>query len=143
MDVKILPEHPEMHALAWKLAEGQVVQAVNHPLNGPGKPLFEAVARFLGYQVLTHGYTVLLPQRKGVGRHDHDEDVCLYYPDGSLSSPLRVWLPDGTTEDIDIPPGGVLFVPKKTFHEVPDNPIDKPRLSVAVKVVPNDDSEGI
>lgn len=115
-----------LREIAYKLADGQKVQAVVH--QGDNE-LFRAMAAFAGRSGWTNAYSVVFDPGKNVTEHDHPEDVVLYYPDGANGTPIIV---EG--EAIYPEPGEMLFVPKHARHEVPFNATDKRRISIALKV---------
>ena len=124
---------PELTERALKLAEGQVVQAVAYVPGHAESAMFSEIANHFGERGWFNAYTVVFHPGKGVTSHDHDEDVVLFYPEGTKGSPCVVY-EGGERIETHLEPGEFLFVPKKTHHEVPPNPGDTPRVSIAVKL---------
>lgn len=118
--------------MALGLVQGQQQQA---RLLKPGEamPLRKYLEEKAGGRKGGNMYCVVAPKGKDIGRHDHPEDVILFYPQPEGTP---VIIEDARGEEQEILPecGDVLFIPKRTFHRVPPHQGERPRVSIALKL---------
>jgi quercetin dioxygenase-like cupin family protein len=81
----------------------------------------------------TNMYCVGTYDGKEITRHDHPEDVILFYPKPE-GVPVIMEDEDGNETATYPEPGDVVFVPKGVWHRVPPNNTGKLRVSIALKL---------